>query len=76
MSKHRMTTRLITLWRAHVHVTSLVTSVSTLRFLIEMMFVLKAILKGHMISRILHSCSFHMKFVKLAKGSFHKFHVK
>ena len=29
-----------------------------------------------MINRILHSWSFHMKFMKLAKGSFHKFHIK
>ena len=33
-------------------------------------------LKGHMINRILHSWSFHMKFIKLAKGSFDKFHMK
>ena len=30
----------------------------------------------HVISRTLHSWSFHMKFIKLAKGSFHKFHMK
>ena len=28
-----------------------------------------------MINRILHSWSFHMKFMKLAEGSFHKFHI-
>ena len=39
-----MPTRIITLWR--VHITSLTTSVSTMRFLIEIMFVLKAI-KSH-----------------------------
>ena len=39
--KNRVTTRLIALWR--VHVTSLATSVSTKRFLIEIMFNLKAI---------------------------------
>ena len=27
-----------------------------------------------MINRILHSWSFHVKFMKLAEGSFHKFH--
>ena len=27
-------------------------------------------------NRILHSWSFHMKFMKLAKGSFYKFHMK
>ena len=34
------------------------------------------ILKGHMIIRILHSWSFYMKFMKLAEGSFHNFHMK
>ena len=33
-------------------------------------------LKLHMLNRILHSWPFHMKFMKLAKGSFHKFHIK
>ena len=28
------------------------------------------------ISRILHECSFHVKFMKLAFGEFHKFHMK
>ena len=37
---------------------------------------LNPILKGHMINRILHSLSFHVRFMKLAKGSFHKFHMK
>ena len=40
------------------------------------MFTLKAIksrFKGHMIKRILYSWPFHMKFIKLAKGSFNKF---
>ena len=58
---------------------SLTTSVSTMHFLIEIKLILKAIkssLKGHMINKILHSWSFYMKFMKLAKGSFHKFHVK
>ena len=53
--KNRMTTCGITLWR--VYVTSLTTSVSTMHFLSEIMFILKAInsqLKGHMIDRILH----------------------
>ena len=40
-SCHRMTTRVITLWLEDV--TSLTTSVSTMCFLIEIMFVLKAI---------------------------------
>ena len=75
--KNRMTTRVITLWR--VHVTSLTMSMSAMHFLIEIMFILKAIkshLKGHMINRILHSGSFHLKFMKLAEGAFHKFHMK
>ena len=79
MSCHKncMTTRVITLWR--VCVTSLTTSVSTVCFHIELMSILKAIksrFKGHLINRILHSWSFHMKFMKLAEGSFHKFHMK
>ena len=73
-----MTTHVITLW--HVNVTSLKLSVSAMRFLIEIMFNMKAInpiLKGHMINRILHSGSFHMKFMKLAKARFiNKFHIK
>ena len=75
--KNCMTTREITLWR--VHVTSLTMFVSTMRFLIEIMFILKAIksvLKGQMINRILHSWSFLMKFMKRAFGVFHKFHMK
>ena len=75
--KNPMTTRVITLWRERV--TSLTTSVSTMRFLSEIIFILKAIkchLKGKMINRILHPWSFHMKFMKLAEGSFHKFHMK
>ena len=74
--KNRMTTRVITLWRKGV--TSLTSFVSTMHFLIEIMLLLKAIksfLKGHMINRILHEWSFHMKFMKLAEGSFNKFHM-
>ena len=36
----------------------------------------KSILKRHMINRILHSWSFHMKFVTPAEGFFHKFYIK
>ena len=75
--KDRMTTRAITLLQ--VYVTSLTTSMSTTCFLIKVMFILKAIkpiLAGHMINRNLQSWSFHMKLMKLAEGSFHKFHVK
>ena len=39
--KNRMTTRVITLWR--IFVTSLTTSVSTMRFVNEKLFILKAI---------------------------------
>ena len=48
--------------------------VSTTGFLIEIMFILKVVkslYNGFMINRILHSWSFHMKFMKLAEGSFH-----
>ena len=75
--KYPMTTHVIT--RLRERVTSLTTSVSIMHFLIEIIYILKAIkfhFKGHMISRILHSRSFHMKFMKLAEGSFHKFHMK
>ena len=67
----------IILWR--VDVTSLTTFVSPMRFLAEIMLILWAIksqLKGHILNRILHSWSFHIKFMKLAEGSFHKFHMK
>ena len=42
--KNHMTTRVITLWR--IYVTSLTTSLSTICFLSEIMFILKAI-KSH-----------------------------
>ena len=38
--------------------------------------ILPPILKCHMINRILHSWSFHMKFIKLPEGSFDKFHME
>ena len=75
--KNRMTTRVITLLRECV--TSLTTSVTTILIFIENMSTLKAIksfFKSHMIKRILHSWSFHMKIIKLAKGSFNTFHMK
>ena len=75
--KNRMTTRVITLRR--VHVMSLTRTVSSVRFLLEILFILKAIksiLKSHMINRILHSWSFQIKLMKLAKGSFHKYYMK
>ena len=54
--KNRMTTRVITLWREYV--TSLTTSVSTVRFLLEILSILKAIkshFKGSYDKGILHS---------------------
>ena len=33
-------------------------------------------LKGHMINKILHLWSFHIKFIKLAKGPLNRFHMK
>ena len=36
----------------------------------------KTYFRSHMIKRILHSWSFHMRFIKLAEGSFNKFHMK
>ena len=61
----------------HTCYNSRTTYLSTLRFLIEIMFILKTVkthFKGYMIS----SWSFHIKFffLKLAECSFHKFHMK
>ena len=75
--KNRMTTRVLTLLREYVM--SVTTSVTTMLIFIGNMSILKAIksyLRSHMIKRILHSWSFHMKFIKLAEGSFNKFHMK
>ena len=49
--KNRMTTCAITLWR--VYVTSLTTSVPTMRFLFEITFILKAI-KSHFIGSYMY----------------------
>ena len=50
-------------------------SLSPMCFLSEIMIILKIMkllfLQGHMINRILHSWSFHLKFMKRGKGSFH-----
>ena len=66
-----------TLWR--VHETSLTTFMPTMNFLIEIMFILKAI-KFHFSrsydKQNLTIVPFHINFMKLAKGSFHKFHIK
>ena len=57
--KNRMTIHVIKQWQ--VHVMLFTTSMSAIHFLIEIMFILKAIishLKGHMVNSILHSWSF------------------
>ena len=72
-----MTTHVLTLLREYV--TSLTTSVTTMLIFIGNMSILKAIklyLRCHMIKQILHLWSFHMKFIKLAKVLFNKFHMK
>ena len=72
-----MTTHYLTPFAGPCNV--LMTSVTTMQFLIEIMstsMVIKSYLNGHMINRILHKWSFHMKFIKLTKGSFNKFHMK
>ena len=63
----------ITLWR--VHVTSLTTSMSTMRFLIENMSILKAI-TSHFEESYDKLNLTRMKLMKLADGSFHEFHLK
>ena len=79
MSCHinRLTTHVITLWR--VHVTSLTTSVSTIRFLIEIMVILNAIklhFKGSFDQPTLTLVVISMKFMTFADGSFLKFYMK
>ena len=75
--KNRMTTRVIILWC--VKITPLTTSVSTMRFLIEIMFTLKAIkfdFTGSYYKQNLTLMDISYEFIKLAEGSFHKFHMK
>ena len=70
-----MTTRVLTLSAGTSNV--MTTSVTTMHCFIEIMSTLKAkSFESHMINRILHEWSFHMKFIKLAEGSFDKFHMK
>ena len=62
-----MTTHVITLWR--VDITSLTTFVSTMRFLLEELFILKAIKSkfiGPCDKQNLTLVVIHMKFMKLA----------
>ena len=64
------TTRVLTLLREYA-TTSLTTSVATMLIFIENMSTLTALkffFKSHMIKRILHSWSFHIKFIKLAEA--------
>ena len=71
--KNHMTTRVKRLWCEYI--ISLTTSMygkESVFYLFEIMF----ILKDHMINRILHEWSCHIKFMKLARGLFHKFHMK
>ena len=58
---------------------SLTMSVSTLRFLIEVMIILKAIksvLEGHMIKKNLTLVFISYEIYETAKGSFNKVHMK
>ena len=66
--KNRKIMRVITLWR--VHVTSLTTSVSTMRFLVEKMLTLKAI-KSHF-----KGPNDKQNLTLVVEGSFHEFHMK
>ena len=64
-----MTTRVITLSR--VGVVSLTTSVSTMRFVLEIMFILKTNFKGtYDIQNLIRVV------ILYAEGLFHKFHMK
>ena len=72
-----MTTRVITLW--HVHVSSLTTSVLIMRFLAEIMFILKVIkshLKGSYDNQSLRLVVILYEIYETRKGSFHKFLMK
>ena len=72
-----MTTCVITLWR--VNVTSFTTSVSTMRFLAEIMFVLKDInshFRGSYDKQNLTLVVISYEIYETPEGSFHKFHMK
>ena len=69
--KNRMTTR-------NNSLAPICNNVSAMRFLFEIMFILKAMkchFKGSYDKQDLTQLSFHMKLMKLANGSFHKFHM-
>ena len=76
-NKSVMTTPVLTLlWE---YATTLTTSVTPMLIFTGNMSTLKAVksyLRSHIIKRILHSWSFHMKFIKHAECSFNKFHMK
>ena len=69
-----MTARVFTLLAGTSYV--MMTSVTIMHFFVEILSILNALLKGHMINRIIHEWSFHIKFIKHAEGSFDKFHMK
>ena len=75
--KNHMTTRVITLWRANV--TSLTTSVSTMRFLIEIKLALNAIkslFQGSYNKQNLTFVVILYEIYENSQGSFHKVHMK
>ena len=75
--KNGMTTPVVTLWREHV--TSLSTSMSTTRFYIEPMFILKAIKSNFKWSYDKQNPTpvvISYAIYKTPEGSFHKFHMK
>ena len=70
--KNHVTTHVITF--GNIYVMSLTLTVLAMHLHIEVLFILKAIkkkniLKGHMINKVLHQWSFHMKFMKVTKGA-------
>ena len=72
-----MTTRVITLWR--VHVTSLTTSVSTIRYLAEIMFIFEGDKVPFEVSydkQNLTLVVISYEIYETRQGSFHKFRMK
>ena len=72
--KNRMPTRVITLW--HVYVTPLTTSVSAMRFHIELMIILKVIKSRFQGSYDNKNLTLVVISYEIYKGSFHKFHME
>ena len=72
-----MATRVITLWP--VHVKPLTTSLLSMNFLIDLVFILKEIkadFKGSNDKQHLTFVVTSMQFMKLVESLFHKFHMK